>query len=247
MKIKKITENIHTRFCIVLGSISLLFLLIEYMTHLEFMFHLSAIPLEILLGVFIVGNFLEKREKKERRRQLMFIKSCVFRSELLNLFIVNFDALKFPSLTMSKIRNATLEEMRQMRKEADTIEYQSPEMMEPVIMEYVKAEQVWHSFKERAITYNFEEIFHDMIFILNFIYDVKAFKNNNPDKLFIYEAEKNILFMEKIKKVLGAGIQKFLDYAIELKEKHPDTFDELISDYELASKIRRIKSDRIGS
>lgn len=177
----------------------------------------------------------------------MFIKSYVFRSELLNLFIVNFDALKFPSLTMSKIRNATLEEIRQMRKEADTIEYQSPEMMESVIMEYVKAEQVWHSFKERAITYNFEEIFHDMIFILNFIYDVKAFKNNNPNKLFIYEAEKNILFMGKIKKVLGAGIQKFLDYAIELKEKHPDTFDELISDYELASKIRRIQSDGIGS
>ncbi|TVM00573.1 MAG: hypothetical protein CV087_13315 [Candidatus Brocadia sp. WS118] len=210
------------------------------------MFHLSAIPLEILVGVFIVGKFLEKSEKTEKRRQLMFIKSYVFRSELLNLFIVNFDALKFPSLTMSKIRNAALEELKQMRKEANTIEYKSSELIEPVIMEYVKAEQVWHSFMERTITYNFEESFRDMIFILNFIYDVKLFKNNNPDKLFIYEAEKNMLFMEKVKKVLGSGIQKFLDYAIELKEKHPGMFDELISDYELLSKIRSIQSDRIA-
>jgi len=238
LKITHTTKNIDTRICIVLVSISLLFLFIEYLTHLEFMFHLSAIPLEILAGVFIVEKFLENSEKTEKRRQLMFIKSYVFRSELLNLFIVNFDALKSPSLTMSKIRNATLEELKHMRKEANTIEYQSPELMEPVIMEYVKAEHVWRSFMERTITYNFEESFRDMIFILNFIHDVKLFKNNNPDKLFIYEAEKNVLFMEKAKKVLGSGIQKFLDYTIELKENYPNTFDELISDYELSSKIR---------
>ena len=116
--------------------------------------------------------------------------------------------------------------------------------MEAVIMEYVKAEQVWHSFKERAITYNFEETFQDMIFILNFIYDVKLFKNNNPDKLFIYEAEKRAALMEKVKKMLGSGIQKFLDYAIELKESQPNMFYELISDYELSSQIRSIRNER---
>lgn len=210
------------------------------------MFHLSAIPLEILVGVFIVGKFLERKEKKEKRRQLMFIKSYLFRSEMLNLFLTNFHALQFPALTMSRIKNATIAELKQMRKEADTIAYQSLEAMEPVIMEYVKAEQVWHSFKERAITYNFEEIFHDMIFILNFIYDVKLFKNNNPDTLFIYEAEKRPALMEKVKKVLGAGIQKFLDYAIELKENQTNMFDELISDYELSSQIRNIRSEGGG-
>lgn len=209
------------------------------------MFHLSAIPLEILFGVFIVGKFLEKREKAEKRRQLMFIKSYLFRSEMLNLFLANFNAVKFPSPTMSRIKNATLEELKQMQKEAGTIEYQSLEAMEAVIMEYIKAEQVWHSFMERAITYNFEEIFHDMIFILNFIYDVKLFKNKNPDKLFIYEAEKRAALMEKVKKVLGAGIQKFLDYAIELKEKQPNMFYELISDYELSCQIRGIQSEGV--
>lgn len=225
-----------------LVSTSLVFLLIEYLTHLEFLFHLSAIPLEILAGVFIVGKFLERREKKEKRRQLLFIKSYLFRSEMLNLFLANFNALKFPALTMTRIKNATLDELKQMRKEADTIEYHSLEAMEPVIMEYVNAEQVWHSFKERAITYNFEDMFQDMIFILNFIYNVKLFKNNNPDKRFIFEAEKRAALMEKVKKMLGTGIHKFLDYAIELKESQPNMFYELISDYELSFQIRNIRS-----
>lgn len=77
-----------------------------------------------------------------------------------------------------------------MRKDANTIEYKSREMMEPVIMEQVKAEHVWHNFRERAITCNFEKIFQDMIYILHFVYDVKLFKDNNPDTLFIHEAEK---------------------------------------------------------
>ena len=44
--------------------------------------------------------------------------------------------------------------------------------------------------------------------------------------------------MEKVNKVLGDGIQKFLDYIIELKEQQPQMFYELISDYELSSQIR---------
>jgi hypothetical protein len=231
----KIPKNIG--FYVVLVATSLLFLFIEHLTHIEFMLHLAAIPLEVLVGLFIVEKFLERRENREKRRQLMFIKSYLFRSEMMNLFIANFDALKFPAITMSKIKNATLEELKQMRKEANTIEYSSSEMIEPVIMEYVKAEHIWRNFKERAIAYNFEEIFHDMIYILHFIYDVKLFKENNPGKLFISEAENRAWTMEKVKKVLGGGIQKFLDYVIELKEKQPDMFYTLVSDYELSSQI----------
>jgi hypothetical protein len=110
---KKI-KNIELYIAII--ATSLFFLLLEHLTHVEFFMHLAAIPLEILAGVFIVEKFLEKREKKERRRQLMFIKSYLFRSEMLNLFLANFDALKFPAITMSKIKNAILEELKQMRK-----------------------------------------------------------------------------------------------------------------------------------
>jgi hypothetical protein len=61
--------------------------------------------------------------------------------------------------------------LNKCEKDANTIEFKSREAIEPVIMEYLEAEQVWHNFKERAITYNFEEIYQDMIYILiNFLF-----------------------------------------------------------------------------
>ena len=77
-----------------------------------------------------------------------------------------------------------------------------------------------------------------MVYIMHLICDVKIFKYNHPDKLFIFEAEKKEPLMEKVYTVLGDGIRKFLDYAIELKEKHPSMFANVISDYEFSSGIR---------
>jgi len=215
-------------------------LLFHHYLHYEFFLHLAAIPLDILIAVFIVEKYLEHHEQKEKRRQLMYIKSFMFRSDMRNLFITNFHALKNPSLTMTRIKAASLDELRAMRTAAEEIEYKSLETMEPVILEYVKAESVWHSFMERAITNNFEGIFFDMIFILHFIYDVKLFKENNPDKLFILEAEKRDPLMVKARKVLHDGIKAFLDYAIQLKEKQPAMFDEVMADYEMTELIRGI-------
>jgi len=44
--------------------------------------------------------------------------------------------------------------------------------------------------------------------------------------------------MIKVRKVLGDGIQRFLDYVIELKEEQPDLFDQVISDYESSAHVR---------
>jgi hypothetical protein len=95
---------------------------------------------------------------------------------------------------------------------------------------------------ERAITYNFENIFLDMIYILHFINDVKAFKERHPERLFIHEAEKSDRLMAKVRKVLTDGIQKFLDYAIELKEKQPKVFDDLMADYEISGRMHLPRS-----
>lgn len=215
-------------------------LIFHHYLHLEFLLHLAAIPLDILIAVLIVERYLENHEQKEKRRQLMYIKSFMFRSDMRNLFITNFHALKTPPLNMTKIKAASLDELRAMRTAAEEVEYKSLQAMEPVILEYVRAESVWHNFMERAITYNFEGIFFDMIFILHFIYDVKLFKENNPDKLFILEAEKRDPLMVKACKVLHDGIKVFLDYAIELKEKQPAMFEEIMSDYELTEIIQGI-------
>lgn len=226
-----------------LVAASAFFLYVKQVTHIDFMLHLAAIPIEILFGALIVKKFLERKERSEKLKLLMnikmYVKSYLFRAEMRNLFIANFDALKYPLITMSRIKNATLEELRQMRKDANQIEFVSLEAMEPAIMEYVKCYHVFYDFMERAITYNFEAIFQDMVYILHFIQDVKLFKQNNPDKFFIHEAQKQPSLMEKTRKILWDGIQKFLDYMIELKEKKPDVFYEVMSDYELSSQIKK--------
>lgn len=199
---------------------------------------MAGIPLFILVIAFLVRAYMDNREKKARRQQLMFIKSCMFRLEMKNLFVANFLALKSPPLTLTKIKSATLDELHKMRRDANTIEYKSLESMEPVIMEYVNAEPVWRNFMNLSLGNRFEDIFHDMLYILHFIGDVKVFKSMYPDKLFINEAAVNDKLMERVRKVLGDGIRKYLDYAIELKEKEPGLFDELIADYELSAQIR---------
>jgi len=221
-------------------AVSGLLLILHYLVHYEFILHVAAIPLDILIAVFIVEKYLERHESREKRRHLMYIKSTMFRAEMRSLFITNFHALKSPTLTMTRIKAASLPELRAMREAARTIEYRSLEAMEPVILEYVKAEKVWHDFMERAITYNFEEIFVNMISILHFLYDVKLFKENNPDKLFILEAEKREPLLRKARKVLHDGILAFLDYAIELREKQPAMFEEVMADYELTEIIKGI-------
>jgi hypothetical protein len=162
----------------------------------------------------------------------------MFRLEMRNLFISNFLALKSPSLTLAKIKSATLDELRKMREDANTIEYKSLELMEPVIMEYVNAEPVWRNFMNISLEYGFEDIFQDMLYIMHFISDVKTFKAIYPNKLFIHEAAKNEILMERVMQALGDGIRKYLDYAIEVKEKQPELFSQLIADYELFTQIR---------
>jgi len=234
----KTVKNVELYFLLIAGSGVILIL--HRFVHYDFLLHLAAIPLDILIAVFIVEKYLENHEEKEKRRQLMYIKSTMFRSNMRTLFITNFHALKTPSLSMTRIKAASLEELKAMRAATERIEYKNVEAMEPVIMEYVKAEDVWHNFMERAITYNFENIFFDMVFILHFIYDVKLFKENNPDKLFILEAEKREAMLVKARKVLHDGIKAFLDYAVELKEKQPPMFDEIMADYELTELIKGI-------
>lgn len=231
---------------IALVAASAIMLVIQHYTHLEFMYDLAYLPLEVLVVVFVVGIFLESKEKKTRRQQLIHIKSCMFRLDMRNLFIVNFLALKAPLITISQIKESTLVELKNMRDDANTVQYQSLEMMEPVIVEYVNAQPVWHNFMNIALEYDFEDIFQDMVNILHFISDVKSFKENNPDKLFIYQAAKNEQMMQKTMKILGDGIRKFLDYAIELKEKETELFYEIMSDYELSTQIRANKPIPFG-
>jgi len=207
-------------------------LVVAHITHVEFLLHVAAIPIEVLVAVVIVERWLQKREAREKKRQLMYIKSWMFRGGMRPLFIANFRALQSPSLTFAQIRAAGIVELRQLRARADTVTYRSPQAAESVIREYVKAQPIWTSFLERAIAFNFEDVFHSMIGMLHFIEDVRLFQQAHPNGSYLEDAPCGDPGRSRAYRIIGDGIRLFLDYAIELKAEHPVIFDEVLRDYE---------------
>ncbi|MDR4504852.1 MAG: hypothetical protein MRK01_08710 [Candidatus Scalindua sp.] len=213
-------------------SASVFFLFAHWLTHNEFTLHLAAIPIEILFGALLIEKILERKKKAEQSRRLMYFRCYLFRSRLRNIFLANLNALKFPVLSISRIKNASLNDLKQFRKDANHIEYVSLEAMETIIVEYIPAYHAFYSFMEWTIIHDIDFGFENMIYILHFIEEVKLFKHNNPDTPFVNEAQKQRALMKKVKKVLAEGLFKFLDFLIELKVKEPALFYELLADYE---------------
>jgi hypothetical protein len=222
-----------------LPALSIFFLYLEHLTHIEFLLHVAAIPMEILLGAILVERYLAGKERESKRRQLMLIKSYLFRSRMRNLFISNFDALAEPGITMEMIRSASLDELKALQAKVDGLQYRSPEAMEPVVMEYVNSHDAFHDFMDWGIANHFEDIFRDMIHLLHFIQDVELFKKHNPNRLFMEEASRKPKLMAKVEGILRTGLRSFLDYMVEVKTSQPEVFEEIINDYEFSSQMKR--------
>ncbi|HMP88774.1 MAG TPA: hypothetical protein PJ991_01160 [Kiritimatiellia bacterium] len=227
----KSKENIIIYSLLALSTALILYL--YKATEIEYFLELSGTPFEILVTVFILDRFFRGRESREKRRRLTYIKGFMFRSDMRKVFIANVNAVQKPALTISFVRGASLDELKEKRSEANNqMTYPSPEAMEKIIDEYVRAESVWKQFLDLALANDFEDVFNGMVYILHFIQDVKLFKERNPNALFIHEAQKNPHLMQKVDKILGDGIRSFLDYAIQLKENHPELFQDVFSGFE---------------
>jgi hypothetical protein len=216
-----------------------LFLYLEHITHYEFFLHVAAIPLEVLFGGILVERYLAWRERRRRKKQLMFVKSCLFRSELRTLYMTNFEALAFPRISMEDIKGAGPKALKGWLKQVEEgAQYHSPEAMEAVISEYVNAYPSFNRFLEWSSNNDFERIFKDMIMLMHFIHDAQLFKSMHPDELFISKAMTNPQQMERAKTVLTDGIKSFLKFCIELQEHEPDVFLTLMEDYMLAFPVQ---------
>jgi hypothetical protein len=229
-------ERSRLWFVVPLLAIFAVLLYLAEVTHSELLSNLTTMPVEMIVGAILIEEYIARNEQQRRIRQLMFIKSFIFRTDLRDLYIANFAALEEPAITMAMIRRADLPRLRQMRKSAETIRYRSTDAMEGVIREYIHAYPVFYGFMEWAMANDFDRIFDEMIFVLHFIQDIKLFKQRHPDQLFAQHAEADPQLMGKLMRLLGTGVEKFLDYAIELKIKQPTTFDDLLADYEAYAK-----------
>jgi hypothetical protein len=212
-------------------SLSGLFLWLQHLTHIEFLAHLAAIPLEILVGAVVVERWLANKEKQARRRQFMYLKSYIFRSGMRSVFVSNFAGLVEPKITLEWLRTASPRELRAARDGIVRVRHVSPAVVDGILDKYVHARKVFLTFMDWAVQNDFEPIFHDMIFLLHFIEDVEAFRQQHPGQSFSDAAARNPRLQAKVDKVLRDGIVKFLDYAIEMREQEPAVFDDLLEDY----------------
>ncbi len=218
-------------FLILLCSI---FFILDNIFHHHFFLHLAAIPLEIMLAVVIVEHFISHKEKINKKHQLFLIKSYLFRSEMKRLFICNLISLQSPEITINKIRGMTLKELKDLRSNLGDLTYKSHLHLEKVIQEYVKAKNVFQFFLEWALEHNVDFIFNDMIYILHYIQDVALFNEHHPGELFIQEEKAKPELIEKTSRIIRNGIERFLDYVIELKQKDSTMLKSLLSDYEIS-------------
>ena len=227
----------YALFISVLLLLSLIFLYLETVTHFEFLLHVAAIPLEILAGALLVDRYLAWRERQRRARQLVFIKSCLFRSELRSLYLTNFGALAEPRITLNDVETASEKQLNTWLPQLKDAKYRSYEAMEAVITEYVKAQPVFDRFLQWAIDNDSERIFHDMIMLTHFIHDVRLFKQLHPNTMFMTKAAEDPEVLQRTKTILTDGLEAFLKFCVELKVTEPKVFATLMQDYRYSAAI----------
>ena len=223
--------------CVILGSISGFFLYMEHVTHNEFMFHLAAVPIEILAAVMIIEQLWALGERSKKQKRLSYMLWVRYNLEMGSLLAASFKAVESPSLSMSRIKSASMEELKKLRDDASTIRYKSIELVEAAAKEYVETQHIWKAYLDRAIEYDLEKAYQNMMHVLYFIDYIEVFERNNPDRLFIDEIRGNKGVLAEAEEILGSGIRIFLDMAIELRKKKTDAFYQVISNLEQAAQI----------
>jgi hypothetical protein len=238
---KKFFKSSYLLLLIGLPILSVLFLILEKITHIVFLHHIAAIPLEILLGAVLVERFLANRERKSRLRQFMHLKSYMFRTHIREVFLTNFKALESPNIDIERLATASLSDLRKLRNRIRRLNYRSAEELEKVVQAYLDSRDIFRDFMELAISHDFESIIENMVFVLHFIQDVDLYKRYYPNKLYIEHALKMPDERKRVIRILSDGISKFLDYLIELKQEQPDVFQELINEYLMTSRMMHWK------
>ncbi|MBE9478066.1 MAG: hypothetical protein IMY81_02350 [Chloroflexi bacterium] len=199
------------------------------------MFHLAAIPIEILAAVMIIEQLWALGDRSKKQRRLSYMLWVRYNLEMGSLLAASFKAVESPSLSMSRIKSASIKELKKLRDDAGTIRYKSIELVEAAAKEYVKTQHIWKAYLDRAVEYDLEKVYQNMMYVLYFIDYIEVFKKNNPDRLFVDEIRDNKGVLVKAEEILGSGIRIFLDMAIELRKKKTDAFYRFISNLEQAA------------
>ncbi|NOS82724.1 MAG: hypothetical protein HOP32_14190 [Nitrospira sp.] len=219
--------------------------------------HVFSVLLELLLGVIVIELLWRGHEKREERKQretqLRFIKSYMFQARMRDLFKKNFGALNERSeVTLEGCFSKPYLKSDQASYKK-LLGYQSEELKAGVIIEYVKAEGVWHEFLTLAIMFSIGRIVKDMTEILQLIDEVKSVIQPDscnsiaPDVLAAkLQQDKCQKLKEKLEQIMKDGILKFWDYADELNRFEKEKFNALKKSYGVNCGDAIVKAEIIG-
>lgn len=215
------------RYYIALVAAAIIFLIVFAVTEIDFMMHLAAIPLEILLATFVVDQVLRLQERQTRRRRLLGEAAGVFHSQIQAVIAAGIRAAHPPDATLPKLESLGAEELRQLRASATTVTYLSAEEMEAAIDELVDAEPTWESMLAQAIEYDVDETYVSMMRVLDFVRHVKAFRQSHPHQSFAEFALSDDAAMERVRRVSKLAAHRYLDLLIDFRQHDPDMFRAL--------------------
>ncbi|MDH4186537.1 MAG: hypothetical protein OEV08_06045 [Nitrospira sp.] len=202
-----------------------------YEQHDEISHHLFAVFMELCLVLFVVEVLLRKHEKQkseaDRRNQLRLIKSAMFRRQLRDLYIANFQVLKKDSgISLKALQVSDLKPQMEEwgRQDSDYYKrffnYDEKAKVRRVLAEYAKAENAWDKLEEIALSIGRDDVLDDITNVKNLIAD---YKNIVPDNS-IGEVDQDVqkilddpVKFERLICVWSRGMEKFVQYACELK------------------------------
>jgi hypothetical protein len=226
----RVLRKSFLKYYVALVVAAIILLIVFYVTEIEFMLHLAAIPLEILLAAFVVDQVLNLQERQGRRRRLKGEAASVFHSQIEGVIEAGIRAAQPPDAPMPKLASMSTEELKGLRAAVGPAKYRSLAEMQAGIDQLVDAEQTWQSILAQAIEYDVDETYVNMMKMLSFVRYVKAFRESHPDESFAHFAQGNEKAMEKMRGVSELAVRRYLDLLVDFKEHDPDMLKELHAD-----------------
>ena len=215
------------QYYVILIAATALILIVYYETEHEFLLHLAAIPIEILVATFIVERLLRAHEEQRSRRRIMAEAATAFHSQIETVVQVGIRTAQPPDARVPKLETLSVEELKRLRARAGPVKFTSAEEVDAAVNELVDAEDLWLSIMSQAIEHDIDETFVNMMRLLDFVHHVKAFRRAHPGEDFGRHALGDEAATKRMEDAGGSAVVRYLDLLIEFKEKEPDMLQKL--------------------
>lgn len=209
-------------------GLTVVFLLVHsFYFHWDFLLHLAAISLEVLVGVLIVGQILRRQKDEERERRILKTRELLVRTDLADVIFHSIRILKKPCLGLEDLENASQEKIREHLLEIsqgklECIQVQSGEKaMEHFVDSFIEAESALQ--RELTNAENFKsKSFDQLVGLLHTIHTVKLARQRYTKAKFKEYYGSNTAHFDALRHGIQTVLEIFLEYLAETKRFSPN-------------------------